>query len=137
MSIRLVIPVKHDAEALSPSGESWTEVAEGLGIEGLIIENLGSEWCVEHGIQTLGICSEESGVESEEARAAREKKEADASVALNSEDTMQRAVAALIRKGLITADDIAAETKSDAAAVVADVVDLDGAAVVADQIRVK
>lgn len=62
MSIRFVIPTgaDPDAQAWQQRPETWRELAEQVG-DDVIIEHAGSDWCVAHGIDGLGFCTEQSG----------------------------------------------------------------------------
>jgi hypothetical protein len=82
ISTRLVIPAdaSPDDRAFDHRPETWTEIARDnrvdLDAEGRpLIENFGSAWCVENGIDGLGICTEDSGQETPKQRVEREARE--------------------------------------------------------------
>lgn len=62
MSIRFVIPTeaKQNDRAWPHRPETWLELAKEAEEE-VIIENLGSQWCLDNGIDGLGFCTENSG----------------------------------------------------------------------------
>lgn len=53
MSRRLVVPPGSDTDA---HGTPWAQVAADNGCDG--VEESGSQWCLDNGIDGLGICTE-------------------------------------------------------------------------------
>jgi hypothetical protein len=109
MSIRLVIPAgtKAGEVAYEHRPETWQELADQMGCEA--IEEFGSAWCVEHAIDGLGVCTEQSGQESEAQRIVREANESAAVQARKEREANADATisltALLVEKGLITAQE--------------------------------
>lgn len=62
MSLRFVIPAGADPDdvAWDHRPETWRELAAEAG-EPVVIENIGSEWCIANNIDGLGFCTENSG----------------------------------------------------------------------------
>lgn len=62
MTTRFVIPAgaNPDSQAWDHRSETWAELASQAG-EPVIIETIGSQWCVENNIGGLGFCTESSG----------------------------------------------------------------------------
>lgn len=71
MSLRLVIPAGElpTDVAYVHRPETWQELADDAGCEA--VENLGSTWCTDHGVDGLGVCTEFSGFETEAQAQAR------------------------------------------------------------------
>lgn len=62
MEIRFIIPVdaNPDEVAWEHRPETWRELALQVG-DDVVIDNLGSQWCVDNHIDGLGFCTQNSG----------------------------------------------------------------------------
>lgn len=95
---------------------TWQDVAnESLCVN---VYRLSDPWCVENAIDGLGICTEESGQESEAQRVAREAREA-AELArqeaiLDASAKVDAMLAKLGEKSILSSDDIARVTSAKA-----------------------
>lgn len=99
--------------------ETWQEIADHARVDG--IENFGSAWCVEFGIDGLGICTEESGQETEAQAATRKDRESAALLQAAEVEKANTARVADLRQRLTDAG----ITEADILTVAAKIVDGD------------